>query len=166
MIMTNMVKTYTQTEVITSDPLKLILLLYDACLKHLFKTRDAINAGDVKARGEHLGKSIEIINELINSLSDDTENEAVQFLHGLYMAIIRELGKVPVTNDLSTVELAIKYIAQLRHIWKEHVMKEGDTARSRQLKMTEELKKELKRTHKSTRQPATYTNLGAFQGVL
>ena len=164
--MTNVLKSYTQTEVITSDPLKLVLLLYDACLKHLLKTRDAIKTQDIQARGENLGKAIAILNELINSLSGDKENEAVQFLHGLYMAIIRELGKVPVTNDLSTVELAIKYIAQLRHIWKEHVMKEGDSAGSRQLKMTEELKKELKRTHKTTRQPATYTNLGAFQGVL
>ena len=158
--MTNMVKQYTQTEVITSDPLKLILLLYDACLKHLFKTRDAIKKKDVKARGEHLGKSIEIINELINSLSDDTEDETVQFLHGLYLAIIRELGKVPLTNDLGTVELAIKYIAQLRQIWKEHVMKEGKRITPPPVSISEELKDEFKGHHGSMRKVATYSNIG------
>lgn len=162
--MTNMVKNYTQTEIITSDPLNLILLLYDACLKHLFKVRDAVKEGDVKARGEHLGKAIDIINELINSLSDDNENEAVNFLHGLYMAIIRELGKVPVTNDVSTVELSIKYIAQLRHIWKEYVMKEKSHGAKDEVKVTPEVKAELKKSH-GTANAATYLSLGALAGI-
>jgi len=118
----NGLKAYTQTEVTTSDPFKLILLLYDAALKHLLTARRAIKDRDAKAKGEHIGKAIEIINELINSLSDDHEDEAVQFLHGMYMAIIRELGRVAITNDAGTVELSIKYIAQMRSIWKERVM--------------------------------------------
>ena len=117
-------KAYTQTEVTTSDPKKLILLLYDACLKHLLQTREAMLQKDAKSRGEHLGKAIEIINELINSLRDDPKDEAVQFLHGLYTAIIKELGKAGFKNDVSTVNLSIKYIAQLRRIWIDHVMKE------------------------------------------
>lgn len=164
--MNKILKTYTQTEVITSDPLKLILLLYDACLKHLFKTRDAIEKGDIRARGEHLGKAIEIINELMNSLSDDTENEAVQFLYGLYMAIIRELGKVPVTNDRKTIELSIKYIAQLRHIWKEHVMKKEAQPGSfkSEMHLNPEVKSDLKKGH-TVASRATYSSLGTYWGI-
>ena len=163
--MTNTVKNYTNTEIITSDPFKLILLLYDACLKHLFLTRDAMKEGDIKARGEHLGKAIQIISELINSLSDDHEDEAVSFLHGLYMAIIKELGKVSVTNDITTVELSIKYVAQLRHIWKEHVMKEKHTVVTDKDKKASKVRRvDLKQTH-CTVNTVTYSNLGALTGV-
>ena len=72
-------KAYTQTEVATADPLKLILLLYDAGIRNLFKVRDAIKAGDVKARGEHLGKTMEIIGELI---TDDLEYTVDEFPQG------------------------------------------------------------------------------------
>ena len=70
----------------------------------------------------------------MNSLKDDPEDEAVAFLHGLYMSMLKELGKVPVTNDIKTVELSIKYFAQLRTIWKEQVMGKGNLKESGEAK--------------------------------
>ncbi len=116
-------KAYQKTSITTADKLRLILLMYEACIRHLFKLKEAIEKKNLKKKGEHLSKSIEIINELINSLKDDKNDEVVQFLTGLYVSIIQALGKVNIENDINTVVMAIKYIAQLRSIWKEHVMK-------------------------------------------
>ena len=118
------INAYRSTEVTTADPLQLILLLYDAGIQDLFRVREGIRARDHKKIGEHLGRAIEILNELIRSLKDDPEDESVQFLNGLYDSIIRELGRVVVTHDTKTVDTAIKYLAQLREIWKKHVMAE------------------------------------------
>ena len=116
------VKTYQTTNIMTTDPYKLILMLYDEVIKRLFQTREAIKAGDIKARGEHLSKVIDIINELLASVKGDETNEAASFLRGLYSAILTELPKVNITNDVVVIERSIKYLAQLRNIWKDTVM--------------------------------------------
>jgi len=119
------VKCYKSTHVLTTDPYKLILLLYDEAIKQLFKTREAIKNNDIKERGESLSKAIDIITELLASVQGDNNDETVVFLRWLYSNMLTELPKVNITNDLSTIERTIKYIAQLRTIW-EKVTKENN----------------------------------------
>jgi len=115
------VKSYKTTHVLTTDPYKLILLLYDEAIKQLFKVREAIKTDDIKERGESLSKVIDIITELLAAVQGDTNDEVVIFLRWLYSNMLTELPKVNINNDLSTVERSIKYIAQLRTIWKKVV---------------------------------------------
>jgi len=119
---TQAAKAYSTTDVMTSDPYKLILMLYDGALKHLFQARKAILEKDTAGKGEHISKVIGIVGELLSSVQGDPEDEAVNFLRGLYSAILAELPKANINNDVKVIELSIKYMAQLRNIWKEHVM--------------------------------------------
>jgi flagellar protein FliS len=120
------VKAYKSTQVMTTDPYKLILMLYDACIKNLFQARDAVINNDRVRRGESLSKSIDILSELFSSVQGETEQ--AKFLRGLYTAMMLELPNVNLTNDIKTLDLAIKYMAQLRSIWKEQVMAKGPGA--------------------------------------
>ncbi len=112
------VKCYKTTHVLTTDPYKLILLLYDEAIKQLFKIREAIKNNDVQTRGESLSKVIDIITELLASVQGDANDETVIFLRWLYTTMLTELPKINITNDLTVIEKSIKYIAQLRTIWK------------------------------------------------
>lgn len=139
------VKAYKSTQVMTTDPHKLILMLYDACIKNLFHARDAVMENNKVRRGETLSKAIDILSELFSSVRGETEQ--AKFLRGIYTAMMLELPKVNITNDIKTLDLAIKYTAQLRSIWKEQVMAETNSAHSNTA--TERNKQECHVPHKT-----------------
>jgi flagellar protein FliS len=104
------------------NPEQLILLLYNGALSRLRLTREGIKESDVKKKGENLSKAIAIISELNASVDSKMEDESTQFLRGLYMAILTELPKIALNNDLKTLEQAETYITRLKEIWETDVM--------------------------------------------
>lgn len=115
-------RAYQQTSVTTTDPARLILMLYDGAIKNLFLVREGIRENNLQKRGEHLSKTIAIITELLSSVQGDEENEVAAFLRNMYSSMLTELVKVNLDNDPEPVELSIKYLAQMREIWKKEVM--------------------------------------------
>ena len=104
------------------DPEQLILLLYNGALSRLKLTREGIHESDVKKKGENLSKAIAIISELNASVDSKMDDESTQFLRGLYTAILTELPKIALNNDLKTLKQAETYIAKLKEIWEKDVM--------------------------------------------
>ena len=115
-------RAYQQTSVTTTDPARLILMLYDGAIKNLFIVREGIRENDLKKRGEHLSKAIAIITELLSSVEGDEDNEVASFLRSIYSSMLTELVKLNLSNDIEPLELSIKYLAQMREIWKKEVM--------------------------------------------
>ena len=103
-------------------PEQLILLLYKGALSHIRLARKGINENNAKKKGENLSKAIAIISELNASIDSNVGDESPLFLRGLYMAILAELPKVTLNNDLKTLDCAEKYISWLKEIWKNNVM--------------------------------------------
>jgi flagellar protein FliS len=126
--MQSIYKAYEKTDILTTDPHKLILMLYDAALKNLYKAREGVRAKDPVMRGEGLSKTIAIVSELLSAVQG--ENEVSGFLRGLYSAILAELPKINLTNDERVLNTAIKYMMQLRHIWQNEVMPNAQRAGS------------------------------------
>ncbi|NOX34966.1 MAG: flagellar export chaperone FliS [Deltaproteobacteria bacterium] len=99
------------------DPKKIILLLYEGAIKRIVLAREGIKNKNVKQRGENLGKAIAIIAELNASLDENIKTEEINFLKGLYVAMLTELPKVSVTEDIKTLDRAEKYLVELKRIW-------------------------------------------------
>ncbi len=104
------------------DPNRLIQMLYAGCLKFLRLAKEGFHENDIPKRGENLGKAIAIISELNSSLDPEVKNESIEFLRGLYGAMLIELPKVAINNDIKVVDLAIKYIVRLKEIWETTVI--------------------------------------------
>ena len=104
------------------DPKNLILMLYDGAIKHLRLAKEGIKENNIPKRGENLGRAISIISELNASLDPDIRDDAIDFLRGLYSAILAELPKVSISNDIEILRRAEIYIEQLRSVWKDSVM--------------------------------------------
>ncbi len=104
------------------DPKELILMLYNEALRRLALAKEGIEENDSRKRGEHLGRAIAIVSELSACLDSKVEAEEINFLRGLYRAILLELPKVSMTNDVKTLDTAFGYITRLRDIWKKTVM--------------------------------------------
>jgi flagellar protein FliS len=110
------------------DPKQLILMLYNGALSRLKRTREGIEENDIKKRGENLSKVIAIISELNASIDSTINDESTQFLRGLYTAILTELPKIAINNDLKTLALAETYISKLKEIWETQVMAKKKTS--------------------------------------
>src|SRR5262245_5230646 len=48
---------------------------------------------------------------------NDTMDESIAFLHGLYQSMLVELAKVAVTHDVHVLDLAFRYLERLKQIW-------------------------------------------------
>lgn len=104
------------------SPERLILMLFNGALDRIKDTRDGIRENNIQKRGENLSKVIAIVSELNTSLNPEMNDEATEFLRGLYMAILTELPKVSTTNDVEILNRTERYIGRLREIWVNDVM--------------------------------------------
>jgi len=109
-------------------PEQLILLLFNGALNRLTLVKEGIKEKDVKKKGENLSKAIAIISELNASVDSKMDDESTLFLRGLYTAILTELPKVTINNDLKTLRRAQGYITRLKEIWETEVMGREKTA--------------------------------------
>ncbi len=120
---------YQQTEAQAKiHPVRLIQLMYERLLAHLEVAEEGMLQNDAKKRGENLSRAIALVTELNASIKEDDESEAAGFLRGLYSAILAELPKAAVTNDVEIVRTSAKYIQRLQEIWGETAVLEAGFA--------------------------------------
>ncbi|MEA3546795.1 MAG: flagellar export chaperone FliS [Thermodesulfobacteriota bacterium] len=105
-------------------PVKLIFLMYERTLAHLFQAEEGIREKNPKKRGENLGKAIAIITELNASVKGDDTSESARFLKGLYGAILTELPKTAISDDLEILQRSRRYIQRLKEIWEQTALRE------------------------------------------
>lgn len=124
MVHQNAVNSYQKAQVYDEiNPNKLILMLYDGAIKRVNLARAGIKKNDPQQRGENLGKAIAIISELNASLDADIRTEEINFLRSLYGAMLVELPKVSVNDDVTILDRTEKYLRELKRIWETTVMK-------------------------------------------
>ncbi|MBU1406099.1 MAG: flagellar export chaperone FliS [Proteobacteria bacterium] len=107
------------------SPVKLIHMLYERVLVHLALAEEGIREQAPKKRGENLGKAIAIITELQASIKSEDHSEAARFLRGLYGAILAELPRVSISQDVKVLRQARSYLERLKQIWEETAMRES-----------------------------------------
>ena len=122
-------------------PVKLIHLMYERSLVHLEKAEEGILQKSPQMRGENLSRAIAIIAELNASVKDDDNSEAAGFLRGLYGAILEELAKVAIKDDIQVLHQTSSYIKKLKEIWEQTAMVEaGQNVSSEESKRDESVK--------------------------
>jgi flagellar protein FliS len=121
---------YQQTEAQAKiHPVRLIQLMYERLLVHLEIAEEGVLQNDAKKRGENLSRAIALVAELTSSIKEDNDSEAAVFLRGLYSAILTELPKAVISNDVEIVRTATKYIQRLKDIWDETAVAEAGLTR-------------------------------------
>ena len=125
------------------DPKHLILALYKGALDRLKLAMEGIEENSIKKRGENLSKLIAIISELNASVDTTMKDESTKFLRGLYDAMLMELPKVSINNDIKILKRTEAYILKLKEIWENDVMAEE---KANKLKVVEQKKETVKQT--------------------
>jgi len=105
-----------------TNPKRLILMLYEGALEDLRLAKEGIEQQNARQCGERLSRAVAIVSTLLTSLDSNVTDEPIAFLRGLYQVMLVELGKVAITHDVNTLDLAFRYLERLKQIWEHDVM--------------------------------------------
>jgi flagellar protein FliS len=108
----------------SSDPKKLVLMLYDGCLKFLTIAEKAMEKKEIEKKAVHIGKALEIISELNACLDRKLDDEIVPFLEAMYAHMMRKLLEANLDNDPEILRHVYRLVENLRKNWVETAMSE------------------------------------------
>jgi flagellar protein FliS len=116
---THGIHAYRQVQVETRSPLELVVMLYDGALASLEQANKAFAAGDVKARGAAISKTLAIVGALREGLDMDAGGDIAIELERLYDYMSRRLLDVTVKRDATAIDETHKLLAGLRDAWQQ-----------------------------------------------
>jgi flagellar protein FliS len=108
---------YLRTQVRSSAPLELVVLLYDAALRATATARDAMVKQDIRTRKTALSKAMAIINELQSVLDLDRGGTIAEDLDRLYTWINSRLLDAVVKQDAEPIDEVRRVLETLRSAW-------------------------------------------------
>lgn len=117
---------YMQNSVGIESPKKLIEMLYEGILKFIYRTKKAMDDGDIEAKVYNINRANAIFFELINSL-DYNQGDVAHYLSGLYTREVQLLTQANITNEKEPLDEVINVVKELLEAWRE-VTKEDELA--------------------------------------
>lgn len=124
--MTQVNQKYIEPGVGMASPNRIVLALYEGLISCMLKAKRGIEEGDMAARCEMIGKSIDILSELNNSLDVSAGGEMAVNLQRLYGYCIDRLIEANIKKDAGQVESAVGVIYTLKDAWVEVVRAESE----------------------------------------
>lgn len=121
--MKNAYQKYKETSVQSASREKLLLMLYEGCIRFMKQALIAIDKKDIAGRGINIGRAFDIVNELNNTLNHEAGPEIAKNLEQLYMFISEQLTKSNATGQKKPLEDAIKIMETLYSGWVEALEK-------------------------------------------
>lgn len=109
---------YKQMQVKTASRGQLLIMLYEAAIKHTRKAAECIDRKDLSKKGEHIGKAHDILAELCNTLDHSVAGHISQDLERLYQFVIEQLVKANMENNSSILMNNIKILENLLSAWR------------------------------------------------
>jgi flagellar protein FliS len=110
---------YNQIDISTSNPLKIVLMLYDGAINFLNRAIRFADKGDIKHKNIYANKTRDIIEELNNSLNTEAGDELARQLRSLYFFMNRHLMKANWADDTKGMQEVVDMLANLREAWRD-----------------------------------------------
>jgi flagellar protein FliS len=114
--MTN-VEQYQKVQVMTSDGVRLIIMLYEGIVRFNNGAKEAIENGVIKDRVYFINRSMDIISELNGSLNMEEGGEVAENLSRLYDFCVHSLNKANAENSVDALEAVNKVICEVKVGW-------------------------------------------------
>ena len=118
---------YLQAEVQTATPQKLRLLLIEAAIKNIHRTKKAWEDERFEAGFESLSLAQDIVAELLSSLDKESNPELVGKIASIYVYIFRCLSEGGMTHDPLKLDDALRVLASERETWRQVCEKFGSS---------------------------------------
>ena len=108
---------YKQQSILTAPPGRLVVMLYDGCIRFLFQSAYAMRQGDRKQSEDRMRRAEAIIDELRVTLDHDKGGEIASNLDALYGFSRSHLIKAWTEQDATKVDEVSRLMSELRDAW-------------------------------------------------
>jgi flagellar protein FliS len=109
---------YRQTAVTTASKEQVLIMLYEAAIKHLKKAAESCQKGDMAAKGVAVGKAHDIVMELANSLDFTVGGDIAKNLERLYTFMIEQITQGNLKNESAKFDQARALLENLLEGWR------------------------------------------------
>jgi len=107
-----------ESSVISSDPHKLISMLYQGAMLAIANAKNGILRKDIAAKGEAISKALLIISEgLQASLDQNVGGELAMNLDALYSYMCVRLVHANLHNDMEALDEVARLLSELKGAW-------------------------------------------------
>ena len=115
----NGIDAYRQTNVITANPGRLVLMCYEGAIGSLKTARENYMSRKYEAKAETVQKAQSIISELIQALDFEKGGEVAGNLNSLYNYMLRRIIEGDVKRDVRAFDEIIGMLSELKSAWEE-----------------------------------------------
>jgi len=119
----NGIQSYRKTDIITSDPVKLIIMCYEGAIDSLKLAKEKIREKDYEKKAKAIIKAQDIIDELICSLDIEKGGAIARNLSSLYNYMLRRILYGDVNQDMDAMDEVIGMLSELLSAWREVALK-------------------------------------------
>jgi flagellar secretion chaperone FliS len=112
---------YQKTQVTSSNPEKILIMLYDGAINFTKIAIEKMGKGDRAGKGKYIGNAQAIVAELMNTLNHETAPVIAKDLERLYIYIIDEFIAANISNTPQHLEHVVRILTLLRDTWVEAV---------------------------------------------
>jgi flagellar protein FliS len=108
---------YQRTDVMTSEPKRLVLMCYDAAIRNLKIAKEKYLSGEYEAKGRAVQKTQDIIGELSCSLDFEKGGQIARNLQAIYNYMNRRLLLADSKRDLKGLDEVAGMLEELKGTW-------------------------------------------------
>ena len=112
-------KQYKQVQVKTANKEKLLIMLYQGCIKFLRLAKKNIDEDDIEGANNYIIRSQDIIRELMNTLDMEKGGDIANNLYQLYDFMNRKLIEANINKDKEKIKIVEDMMADLLDAWKQ-----------------------------------------------
>ena len=112
---------YRETQITTTDPATVLLMLYQGAIDSLNRARASMAAGELAEKGMYILRANDIINQFIASLDHDVGGEIAANLEALYLYMLEQILAANIQNDAAALTTVISLLATLKSGWEEAI---------------------------------------------
>lgn len=110
---------YKQNQILNASPKKLVVLLYDGCIKNMKLAELSIAENKLDQANTALIKAQDIIAELAGTLNKDQGGQIAQDLSDIYEYLMTKLIEANRTKDVAIIQKNREMMEELREAWAE-----------------------------------------------
>lgn len=129
-MISNGIQSYRRTNVVTSNPLKLVLMCYEKTLDNLKLAKQKILDRDYEEKSNAFIKAKEIIEELLCSLDFEKGGAIARNLESLYKYMLKRIMHADLNNDMQAIDEVMGMLSELESAWEDVYLTQRNQAQS------------------------------------
>jgi len=113
----NIFQTYQQTDIITADPRRLIIMCYEGAIQNLGLAKLHYLNKNYEAKGKAIQKALDIINALREALDFEKGGEIAKNLDRIYDFFNRYILMADIKRDIKGFDQTMFLLGELKSAW-------------------------------------------------